>query len=79
MKKRDFLNINDLPDEMKIYKSRLETEELELFRYDSPMCIQDPVDLSQNITKAVNKIELGQFRKFCAESYKMIMFQQKNN
>lgn len=53
---------------MEIYKNRFESEEMEYFRFDSPMCIQDPVDLSQNITKAVKKKQLRYFKGYCEES-----------
>ncbi|OXU25440.1 hypothetical protein TSAR_015703 [Trichomalopsis sarcophagae] len=70
MKKSQFSNIDDLPEEMSIYKSQIKKENVEFFRLDSPMCIQDPIDLSQNITKAVTKLQLRMFKQYCAESAK---------
>ncbi|XP_001602043.2 uncharacterized protein LOC100117932 isoform X1 [Nasonia vitripennis] len=72
LKKRTFVTFDDLPDGMEIYKNRVQTEEMEFFRYDSPMCIQDPVDLTQNITKAVSKYQLRYFKSYCAQSFKIL-------
>ncbi|KAJ8664898.1 hypothetical protein QAD02_006560 [Eretmocerus hayati] len=69
IKKSLFTNFDDLPAEMGTYKNRMKTEEMEIFRFDSPMCIQDPVDLTQNITKAVYKPQLRSFRSYCLESH----------
>lgn len=73
LKKRAFVNFDNLPEGMEIYKYRVQTEEIEFFRYDSPMCIQDPVDLTQNITKAVSKYQLRYFRSYCAQSLKILL------
>lgn len=72
MKKKDFVLIDNLPSEMDIYKERMKMMETEHFRYDSPLAIQDPVDLSQNITKAVTKTQLRQFRYTCSVSAREI-------
>lgn len=37
----------------------------ELFRYDSPMCIQDPFDLSHNLAKAASKEFVLKFKNYC--------------
>lgn len=68
IKKHTFAHKDQLPTEMQIYKSRLQVNYSETFRFDSPMCIQDPIDLSQNITKAVKKRHLRCFRQYCTES-----------
>ncbi|XP_014227509.1 uncharacterized protein LOC106652867 [Trichogramma pretiosum] len=73
LERKNFVDITDLPEEMALYKLRLQTEELELFRFDSPMCIQDPIDLSQNITKQVTKLDLRCFRNYCFESYQKLV------
>ena len=68
MKKSQFSDINNLPEEMKIYKTQIKEEKVEFFRLDSPMCVQEPIDLSQNITKAVTKLHLRMFKQYCSES-----------
>ncbi|XP_058804648.1 uncharacterized protein LOC131671881 [Phymastichus coffea] len=75
MKKKAFVEINKLPQEMNNYKERIKMVETEHFRYDSPLAIQDPVELSQNITKAVTKAQLIQFRDCCFLSFKEIDLQ----
>lgn len=60
---------------MELYKSSLNNIDSETFRIDSPMCIQDPVNLSQNITKAVKKLQLRRFIKCCAESAEKVLLQ----
>ena len=72
VKKEIFVNLENLPEEMHIYKELMQLEELEHFRFDSPMCIQDPVDLSQNITKGVKKRELRMLKNYCNESSEII-------
>lgn len=66
--KHYFAETTQLPEEMKNYKRQVINGEIEYFRFDSPMCIQDPVDHSQNMTKAVTKLQLRSFRKYCTES-----------
>lgn len=71
--KQNFTDANTLPKEMALYikyvtkRSNNDVEE-ERFRIDSVMCIQDPYDLSHNLTKAVSKSTLNRFRLFCAAS-----------
>lgn len=68
IKKSCFANIEQLPEQMKVYQHRIIKGEVEFFRLDSPMCIQDPIEHSQNITKAVTKLQLQYFMQYCAES-----------
>lgn len=72
MKKSDFSDIHNLPEEMNMYKVKIKEEQIEFFRLDSPMCIQEPIDLSQNITKTVSKLLLRTFKQYCAESAALI-------
>ena len=72
MKKSHFSNTDNLPKEMDIYKSQVKEEKVDFFRLDSPMCIQEPIDLSQNMTKAVTKLHLRMFKQYCAESEKIL-------
>lgn len=74
IKKRTFAFYHQLPKEMDTYKKISQTDpEAETFRIDSPMCIQDPIDLTQNITKAVKKLQLRRFIKYCAESAEKVL------
>lgn len=73
IKKRTFACHHQLPEEMRAYKTSLNNPEAETFRIDSPMCIQDPIDLSQNITKAVKKMKLRRFIQYCAESAEKVL------
>lgn len=51
---------------MKPYIEKLKTEESpELFRATSEMCIQDPFDLSHNLTKACSHSFMLSFRTLC--------------
>ncbi|XP_076752625.1 uncharacterized protein LOC143424454 [Xylocopa sonorina] len=58
-----------LPMEMNPYIEHLHTSESrEYFRIDSPLCVQDPFDLSHNLTKAVTSITLKYFKQYCQDS-----------
>lgn len=72
IKKRTFACHHQLPEEMKRYKLSLNNPEAEILRIDSPMCLQDPVELSQNITLAVKKLSLRRFIIYCAKSAEKI-------
>lgn len=61
-----------LPPEMQSYRTQLQSKESEPFRNASPMCIQDPFDLSHNLTKALQLGTLNKFRMLCEMSYKHI-------
>lgn len=67
--KRAFVETNVLPKEMKHYTKHLRTSKNpEYFRIDSPLCVQDPFELSYNLTKAVTNITLRYFKQYCQES-----------
>ncbi|XP_033207769.1 uncharacterized protein LOC117167157 [Belonocnema kinseyi] len=75
--KKEFLYLQLLPDEMKSYVEHVTTEpDPELFRIDSAMCIQDPYDLSHNLTKAVKKLIVNRFRKLCGKSAQILSSDQ---
>ncbi|XP_057651004.1 uncharacterized protein LOC130890744 [Diorhabda carinulata] len=59
-----------LPPEMSAYVKQLKSKQPEQFRFMSPFCIQDPFDLSHNLTKACQSVTVGAFRKLCELSYK---------
>lgn len=67
--KKDFVKLDMLPKEMKPYINHInESNNPEYFRIDSPLCVQDPFDLSHNLTKAVSSITLKYFKQYCQES-----------
>ncbi|XP_029175284.1 uncharacterized protein LOC114943756 isoform X2 [Nylanderia fulva] len=63
---------SSLPDTMKLYIMQLQTTKPQYFRIDSPMCVQDPLDLSHNLTKAVSILTLKHFKQYCKESASML-------
>ncbi|XP_054014320.1 uncharacterized protein LOC128895614 isoform X1 [Hylaeus anthracinus] len=67
--KKAFSELETLPKEMEPYKRHLKTSKKpEYLRIDSPLCVQDPFDLSHNLTKAVNSITLKYFKQYCEDS-----------
>lgn len=65
-----FQEPKQLPTEMSAYVKQLKSKQPEQFRFMSPFCIQDPFDLSHNLTKACQSVTVGTFRKLCDLSYK---------
>ncbi|KAJ8669629.1 hypothetical protein QAD02_000888 [Eretmocerus hayati] len=63
--KHDFAHTDQLPEEMDIYKFRASANVNDVFEFNSPMCIQDPIDMSHNMTGHVNKSDLRRFRQYC--------------
>lgn len=57
---------------MRSYVIQLQSEEPEHFRAMSPFCIQDPFDLSHNLTKALQPGTLNKYRTLCNLSYKLL-------
>ncbi|KAJ8675458.1 hypothetical protein QAD02_011244 [Eretmocerus hayati] len=72
VKKSSFAYIHELSPEMKLYMLRATSDRLLTFRIDSPLCIQDPIELSQNLTKSITKYRLRCFRHFCSVSSKRL-------
>lgn len=67
--KSEFEELNQLPEAMKTYIKHLETSaNREYLRIDAPLCVQDPVALSHNITTGVSSISLKYFRQYCKQS-----------
>lgn len=58
-------NLASLPKEMSAYVDQLEGEDPEMFRYTSFMCVQDPFDLSHNLTKAAQQGTVTKFQTLC--------------
>lgn len=72
--KEDFTDIKMLPEEMKPYINHLQTSEKpEHFRIYSPLCVQDPFDLSHNLTKTVSSIILKHFKQYCQDSSSFLL------
>ncbi|XP_048518939.1 uncharacterized protein LOC109544405 isoform X3 [Dendroctonus ponderosae] len=65
-------DIEKLPPQMDTYITQLTGDDPEFFRSNSPMCIQDPFDLSHNLTKAVHKTTLIKFQEMCKLSYEYL-------
>ncbi|KAL7299530.1 hypothetical protein TKK_0007609 [Trichogramma kaykai] len=63
----------ELPAELTSILSKRKKEAVSLFRFDSPMCVQDPTDLSQNSTIAIKKCQLRCFREYCSSSVEIII------
>lgn len=70
--KRAFAETPTLPDSMALYITQLQNKNPEYFRIDSPMCVQDPFDLSHNLTKAVSTLTLKRFKYYCNESSRVL-------
>lgn len=74
--KKSFAKISELPQDMATYVAYIRTtvaqEEPPQPFFISPLCVQDPFDLSHNLTKAVNHKELKSFCNNCATSAKML-------
>ncbi|XP_046750319.1 uncharacterized protein LOC124413642, partial [Diprion similis] len=70
--KSDFEDLDLLPSEMRPYVDHViknrNDDSIELFRIHAEMCIQDPYDLSHNLTKSVPKFTLNRFRRLSAAS-----------
>ncbi|XP_011685643.1 PREDICTED: uncharacterized protein LOC105448648 [Wasmannia auropunctata] len=67
--KTAFAEVSTLPDSMARYVEQLKIKKPEYFRVDSSMCVQDPFDLSHNLTKAVSISTLKRFKHYCNESF----------
>ncbi|KAF5302307.1 hypothetical protein FQA39_LY10346 [Lamprigera yunnana] len=66
-------NLLDLPVEMSIYIRKIANNTTELFRSQSSMCIQDPFDLSHNLTKGCSNHIVNKFQKLCDLSYNFLI------
>ena len=72
--KKAFVESNALPKEMKRYTEHLSRfDKPEYFRIDSSLCVQDPFDLSHNLTKAVTSISLKCFKQYCQDSAAILL------
>lgn len=64
--KPDFNGLGEnLPMEMQKYKEKLGGKNPECFRNLTPMCVQDPFDLSHNLTKACSHETVKIFQGYC--------------
>jgi hypothetical protein len=57
---------------MEIYTKNMKQNKCTIFQFDSPLCLQDPIDLSQNLTKHITKLQLQSIRKYYNESAAII-------
>ncbi|KAL2731414.1 terminal uridylyltransferase Tailor-like isoform X5 [Vespula squamosa] len=66
VEKKNFIDIFKLPKAMDLYIEYIqESVNNESFRIDSSICIQDPYELSHNLTKAVAPLTLRAFKQYC--------------
>ncbi|CAH1994297.1 unnamed protein product [Acanthoscelides obtectus] len=65
VRKTVFENTSCLPPEMKSYVNKLQSGDPELFRYTSSFCVQDPFDLSHNLSKAWTSATVNKFKALC--------------
>ena len=80
LNKRDFTYdyICSLPQELGTYiqyfvnTPAIDSPEREIFRIDSPLCLQDPIDLAENITMSASKMTLRTFKEYCRTSAKIL-------
>ncbi|XP_011883510.1 PREDICTED: uncharacterized protein LOC105570690 isoform X1 [Vollenhovia emeryi] len=70
--KRTFAEVSTLPNSMEHYIAQLKNTKREFFRIDSSMCVQDPFDLSHNLTKAVPILTLKRFKQYCNASLSIL-------
>lgn len=61
-----------LPPEMTNYIARIQSDDGEMFRANSPFCIQDPFDLSHNLTKACNFGNINEFTGICTLTFELL-------
>jgi len=74
---KDLLNnLSDLPQDMAPYvaymQNRSGMQEAPQPFAISPLCVQDPFDLSHNLTKAINNKQLKLFQNNCVVSAKIL-------
>lgn len=66
-------NASRLPPEMEVYVTKIhESDKNEVFRSMSAMCIQDPFDLSHNLTKACPESVVKKFSTLCEMSHAIL-------
>ncbi|RZC36040.1 uncharacterized protein BDFB_006746, partial [Asbolus verrucosus] len=65
-------NGESLPVEMKSYVQRIQSENGEQFRGLTPFCIQDPFDLSHNLTKACQHGTINKLKALCTLTYEFL-------
>ncbi|XP_035740601.1 terminal uridylyltransferase 4-like isoform X1 [Vespa mandarinia] len=66
VEKKYFIDIFKLPKAMNLYIEYIQESAINTnFRIDSSICLQDPFDLSHNLTKAVEPLTLRAFKKYC--------------
>ncbi|KAL7287347.1 hypothetical protein TKK_0018467 [Trichogramma kaykai] len=70
---KEKFSTGELPAKLTALLSKRKKEAVSLFRFDSPMCMQDPTDLSENSTKALRKRQLRCFREYCSSSIEIII------
>lgn len=59
------LDGSSLPEEMQTYVRKLENPSSEIFKSCAELCVQDPFDLSHNLTKACRQGIVTRFKSLC--------------
>ncbi|VVC87787.1 speckle targeted PIP5K1A-regulated poly(A) polymerase-like [Leptidea sinapis] len=72
IKKKLFMHVDELPDEMYRYKNNVTENNVLPFKYQTPICIQDPFQLCHNVASVIGyrkAEEIKAFFVFAAEAY----------
>lgn len=73
IEKNAFTNVSSLPSDMTPYIAYMHnTKEKPQALFLSPLCVQDPFDLSHNLTKAVANRKLNKFQSNCNYGAKIL-------
>ncbi|XP_054262101.1 uncharacterized protein LOC128986039 [Macrosteles quadrilineatus] len=70
LSRQQFKDLRDLPKEFNPYVDKARRfQEWEKLKILTPVCLQDPFDLSHNITKGVHRTDLDKFQSLCHKTY----------
>nr|XP_012138483.1 PREDICTED: speckle targeted PIP5K1A-regulated poly(A) polymerase-like isoform X2 [Megachile rotundata] len=75
----EFKDVENLPSCMNGYKAYVNENENLKFNANKPMCIQDPIELSHNVTMGIHFAALNQFVKYCAIGAEICATTSKND
>lgn len=75
----EFKDVQNLPSCMDLYKANVNENGNLKFNANKPMCVQDPIELSHNITMGIQFAALNQFVKYCAIGAKICATASKND
>ncbi|XP_029052025.1 speckle targeted PIP5K1A-regulated poly(A) polymerase-like [Osmia bicornis bicornis] len=75
----EFTDIENLPSCMDRYKACVKENENLKFTANRPMCVQDPIELSHNVTMGIHFPTLSIFVKYCAIGAEICTATSKND